>query len=461
MASRKVRDEKLSVDKVAQEAGLNKYFLDRWVKYLDPANAAKVPAEFKEWFTSQARSESLEFIFVAASLAEKIEKIEVPEKGNKPAKGQNKPNSLMKAMVLDDNAPYRVPPAEAESRFLIGSAKQDLVEMRKELDSRKKKSPPQPPRAPVVSGAGQGMKVYIRGNPMTKGEDAPKGFLQVLATTTAPQPAPKDYTRLDLAKAISNPENPLTARVYVNRVWQGHFGKGLVNTPSNFGSLGSKPSHAELLDFLAAEFVKQGWSTKWLHRQIMLSSTYQLASDEEPANNKIDAGNVYLWRSSRHRLDIESWRDSLLNAADRLDTTMGGPTFNLHDASARRRTVYAKISRHELDGLLRLFDFPDANVTADKRTSTTVPQQQLFALNSEFMVIQAKAFAERIAKLGTTDEARVTAAYKLAYGRLPESRELELGLSFLKTPNKPEDKLTRWQQYAQALLAANEFMYVD
>jgi hypothetical protein len=170
---------------------------------------------------------------------------------------------------------------------------------------------------------------------------------------------------------------------------------------------------------------------------------------------------VYLWRGTRKRLEVEDWRDALLAVSGNLDTKPGGPTFDLRDANAKRRTVYAKVSRHELDGLLRLFDFPDANVTADKRTVTTVPQQQLFALNSEFMVTQAKAFAARVEKLGTSDAERITAAYRLAFGRTPEKRELELAERFLKLPPRSDDKLTRWQQYAQVLLASNELMYVD
>jgi cytochrome c553 len=322
-----------------------------------------------------------------------------------------------------------------------------------------KKAMPKPPlAAPVLSGNGQAMKVYIRGNPATKGEDAPKGFLQVIAKTPEPK---KDFTRLDLANAIATKENPLTARVIVNRVWAWHFGRGLVATPSNFGKLGDAPSHPELLDWLAVEFMNHGWSIKWLHRQIMTAKVYQLASTPSAENNKIDGGNVYLWRGVRKRLDIESWRDSLLAVSGNLDDKMGGPTYDLKDASAKRRTVYAKISRHELDGLLRLFDFPDANVTADKRSVTTVPQQQLFALNSDFMVNQAKAFASRVAKAGSADEERIKEAYRLAFNRLPDRREVSLGVAYLKLPAKPDDKLTRWEQYAQALLASNEMMYVD
>jgi hypothetical protein len=234
-----------------------------------------------------------------------------------------------------------------------------------------------------------------------------------------------------------------------------------VNTPSNFGKLGDAPSHPELLDYLAVEFVKHGWSIKWLHRQIMTSNTYRLGSSVNSDDMKSDAANVYLWRGNRHRLDVESWRDSLLFVSGNLDETLGGPTFDLKDSNSKRRTVYAKVSRHELDGLLRLFDFPDANVTADKRTTTTVPQQQLFALNSDFMLTQAKGLAVRVEKIGKTDEERITAAYGLCFQRAPDDRELKLAVAFLKLPPRTDDKLTRWQQYCQVLLASNEFLYVD
>lgn len=327
-----------------------------------------------------------------------------------------------------------------------------------DVAARKKTMPAAPPVAHTISGNGAGMKVYLRGNPATQGEVAPKGFLQVLPSLAKPGTG---YGRLELAEAIATKDNPLTARVIVNRVWAWHFGRGLVNTPSNFGALGDKPTHPELLDWLAVNFVKNGWSMKWLHRQIMNTATYQLESKPNAGNDAIDAANVYLWRGARKRLQVEDWRDSLLAVSGTLSTQQGGPTFDLRDASATRRTVYAKVSRHELNGLLRLFDFPDANVTADMRTVTTVPQQQLFALNSDFMVNQAKAFATRAEKLGTTPEERVTAAYRLAFGRAPERAELELATKFLALPPKTDDKLTRWQQFAQVLLASNELMYVD
>jgi hypothetical protein len=326
-----------------------------------------------------------------------------------------------------------------------------------EIASLTKEMPKPPASVHILSGGGSGMKMYIRGNPYNPGPPVAKGFLQVVASN-APS---KEYTRLDLAKAVASKDNPLTARVIVNRIWQAHFGRGLVNTPSNFGQLGDRPTHPELLDSLAARFMANGWSLKWLHREILNTTTYQLSSGTNPQGTANDPANVYLWRAERRRLDVEAWRDSLLSVAGNLDATMGGPTFDLKNSDIRRRTVYAKISRHDLDGLLRLFDFPDANVTADKRTETTVPQQQLFALNSPFMANQAKAFAERIAKGAPTEEGKVEFAYRIAFDRLPSKREKELALAFLKAPAKADEKLTRWQQYAQVLLASNEMMYVD
>ena len=248
----------------------------------------------------------------------------------------------------------------------------------------------------------------------------------------------------------------------MNRIWQHHFGRGIVATPSNFGELGDAPTHPELLNFLAARFIDSGWSIKTLHREIMMSSTYQLSTTFDQANTEIDADNRFLWQMGRRRLNIEAWRDALLDVSGTLNRTLGGPSTNLADASNVRRTIYAKISRHELDGLLRLFDFPDANITSSKRTETTVPQQQLFVLNSPFMVEQAKAFAARLqTEAPQNDEARIRRAFLLAYARPPSELESKIGLSYLNDEQDPKNNLSQWQSYAQVLLGSNEFMYVD
>ena len=441
-----------NVDKLAADDGLDPRFLRQWVKYLEPKNAGKAAPALKGCFAIKSKDDAPpgELTTLAADFQKNLA---AAVAAKKPTKEQA---DLLKAILQDKAAPFAVDPAEVE-KMLPKAEAGTLVGMKAELEKLKKESPPAPPVAHVIKGGGQAMRIYARGNPAKPGDPAPKGFLQVLSTAN---PA-TDFTRLELADAIASKDNPLTARVIVNRVWAQHFGCGIVATPSNFGALGEKPTHPELLDWLTIRFVEHGWSLKWLHREILLSETYRQASDANPSNAENDGDNVYLWRANRRRLEVEPWRDALLAVSGRLDPTPGGPTTNLRDPANARRTVYAKISRHDLDGLLRLFDFPDANVTADKRTLTTVPQQQLFVLNSEFMVTQAKAFAFRLAKAAGTDNERIALAYRLAYGRPPTADEVRIGREFLKSPPAPGDKLTRWEQYAQALLAANEFLYVD
>ncbi len=300
------------------------------------------------------------------------------------------------------------------------------------------------------------MRVHLRGSPDNLGDEAPHRFLAILGG----KPLTHGSGRLELAEAIASPDNPLTARVIVNRVWQHHFGRGLVGTASNFGSLGERPTHPELLDHLATGFIRSGWSLKWLHRQILLSATYQQASRIDAHDYATDPDNKLLWRMNRRRLEVEAWRDAMLAVADQLDGRLGGPSFDLSVPDARRRTVYAAVSRHELNALLRLFDFPDPNITSGERTVTTVPLQQLFVLNSEFMVRNAKALVARLSAGPDRDDAgRVRRAFLLLYGRPATERELGLGLAFLEAP--PDGPLSRWEQYAQVLLASNEFLYVD
>jgi hypothetical protein len=312
----------------------------------------------------------------------------------------------------------------------------------------------------IADAAPTDLHVFVRGNPAQQGELAPRRFLRVLSSAEPP-PFSKGSGRLDLAQAIASPDNPLTARVIVNRVWAWHFGRGIVGTPSNFGKLGERPTHPELLDDLAARFMANGWSLKWLHREIMLSATYrQDSSVREPISQiAADPDNRLLWRMNRRRLDVEAWRDALLAVSGQLDRSFRGPTIDLNSPQNRRRTVYCKVSRHELNGLLRLFDFPDANITSERRTETTVPQQQLFVLNSPFVLGQAKALAARL----SPDAEGVRRAYVLAYGRPAKESEVAMAMHYLggHDDRAEHNGLTRWERYTQALLAANEFLYVD
>jgi hypothetical protein len=369
------------------------------------------------------------------------------------------------AEVFGEKGVFAMDSKEVENR-LPEQSRTALASLREELEQARRDAPSMYPVAHVIADASStDIKVMVRGNPAKQGEIAPRRFLKILSGDSPP-PFTKGSGRLELAQAITSPENPLTARVIVNRLWQHHFGRGLVGTPDNFGKLGESPTHPELLDYLTLKFIQHGWSLKALHREMMLSATYQLSTDRNEANMQIDADNRYLWRMNRQRLDVEAWRDALLATSGRLDRTLHGPSTNLADAANNRRTVYAFISRHELDNMLRLFDFPDANITSSTRSETTVPQQQLFVLNSPFMIEQSKAFALRIEKqAGSSLEDQIQFAYLMAFGRPASERELNIAIKFLKTEETEEvkslNKLSRWERYAQALLGSNEFMYLD
>jgi len=349
--------------------------------------------------------------------------------------------------------------------------RKDYDQLQAELDRVIKSQPPTPMKAPTIIGGGKAMQINVRGNPEILGEIAPPGFLQILRPANA---AKTDaFTRLDLANAIAHRDNPLTARVYVNRVWHYHFGRGIVATLGNFGQLGDRPTHPELLDTFAVRFMESGWSTKWLHREIMLSATYRLSSAASPVNAAKDADNHYLWRMSPRRLDFEAWRDAMLAVSGKLDSKLGGsPHFQegpkqkaeLHpeDPANRRRTVYGFISRFKPNPTLTLFDFPEPNVTSDRRNVTTIPQQQLFALNSPFTLAMARAFAARLEKVEKNEEARLRLAWRLAYGRNPSQPELVLGREFLRAPTASgAEKLSPWDQLCHSLLTTNEFAFVN
>ena len=379
----------------------------------------------------------------------------------KPVEGPVGVGEDLLTKVLGKDGPLAVGDNDLE-KFLPDEKKVQLTQLRAEQEEAKKSAPAMYPIAHSYAEANVAdMKVFVRGNPANQREVAPRRFLTVLAGEDQPL-FTHGSGRSELAEAIASDDNPLTARVIVNRIWQHHFGRGIVGTPSNFGKQGEAPTHPELLDYLAARFIDSGWSIKSLHREIMLSSTYQLSTSFNEANANIDGDNRFLWKMSRRRLDVEAWRDALLDVSGKLDRTPGGPSTDLADSNNVRRTIYAKVSRHELDNLLRLFDFPDANITSEKRSETTVPQQQLFVLNSPFMVEQAKAFSARVHNEATdTDEARIRHAFLRAYSRPVTGVELELGLAYLAIKSDEHNKLTRWEQYAQVLLGGNEFMYLD
>ncbi|MDX2039724.1 MAG: PSD1 and planctomycete cytochrome C domain-containing protein [Acidobacteriota bacterium] len=297
------------------------------------------------------------------------------------------------------------------------------------------------PRAMAVEDAAQlkPAHIYIRGNPNNKGEEVPRRFLHVLAGENR-LPFTKGSGRLELAHAIIDRNNPLTARVIVNRVWQWHFGHGLVRTPSDFGSRGEAPTHPELLDYLATWFMENGWSLKKLHALILTSATYQQSSADDATARQLDPENKLLWRMNRQRLDFESLRDAMLAASGQLDVKMGGVPDEITSwPFARRRTVYGYVNRAKLAAEFLTFDFanPDAHVA--ERYQTTIPQQSLYLMNNPFVVEQARALLKRPeVTAAKTSRQRINQLYQLLYGRKASVEEIKWGAKFVNNDDGTE-----------------------
>jgi len=372
--------------------------------------------------------------------------------------------------------------------------------------------PGAPARAMIVADAPkpQDSRVFIRGQAEVKGDIVPRHSPEILAMGGKPKPFTDGSGRLELARDIASPTNPLTARVMVNRVWMYHFGEGIVPTPDNLGTQSEAPSHPELLDYLANYFIQSGWSLKKLHRLIMLSRVYQESSETIPAYEQIDSENRFLWRANIRRLDFESLRDSLLVFSGRLDPAIGGKPVNLTDEPySYRRSVYGYIDRGRLPELMSLFDFSDPDMPNSRRSSTIVPQQALFLMNSPMAIeVSRDIVARPDFTWATNDTQRVVQLYHIIFQRPPHAAEIQLGLQFVgqeeagepkpsatpspaaitttyavqqgriiqnfnknnRDPRRPIENQgtlverrpqTPWENYAQALLLSNEASYVN
>jgi hypothetical protein len=344
--------------------------------------------------------------------------------------------------------------------------------------------PPSAEKAYAVSeGNAADAKIQIKGDPKKLGDQVPRGFLQILGGERLPV-SEKGSGRLELAQWISDPKNPLTARVIVNRIWQHHFGKGLVQTPNDFGSRGKTPTHPELLDYLAARFVGNGWSIKAIHRMIMLSHVYQLSTADDPANSAKDVANDLLWRFNRRRLDAEEIRDAMLAVSGTLDPTMDGPQpfppesawhYTQHvpfiaDYETNRRSVYLLQQRIRRTRVLEVFDGADTNATTPERTINITPIQALYMMNDPFTHKMADEFAVRVGLAYGDEPRRIDYAYRLAFGRPVTKDEIRAGhdylqqvLQELQSTKIAEDQRMRaaLASYLRVLLSSNEFMFVE
>jgi len=471
---------------VAAEASLDQETLERWVKYL--GNPQKDHPFLKAWnslLAAEARPSEVQKVseeFQALVLSIIKEKKTVDEK-NRILKAQAQEDKFCEGCNFSlfslerdkfvlwsdlfdekrrnpdqgaDEGGVLLYEGEKIDRFLGPEWRTHLESMRQDLARLKKTLPPQYAYLHGIAESEKpaNLRVHLRGDPENLGDEAPRRFLAVLSDR-APLPFRQGSGRIELAEAIAR--HPLTARVIANRIWNLHFGRGIVRTPNNFGKHGERPSHPELLEYLAGRLVENGWSIKALHREIMLSATYQLASAHSEKNFAVDPDNRLFWRANRRRLDAEALRDSILYVSGSLDLTTGGPSGELSKEN-KRRTVYAKISRHKPDVFLGLFDFPHPAITSEQRNVTNVPLQQLFFLNSELITQEAERLAKRL-DAGTADNtSRIWKAYRLVLGRTPTKKEIKMGLDFVKgMPEEGQD----WQSYLQVLISSNEFSFVD
>ncbi|MBM79866.1 MAG: hypothetical protein CMJ78_04650, partial [Planctomycetaceae bacterium] len=357
----------------------------------------------------------------------------------------------------------------------------------KELDAKIKKLnearvaraavPPYEVAYGVTEGTIVDAHIQQRGEPERLGDEVPRRFLQVLGGDAVA--ADQGSGRLQLADWLTRKTNPLTARVFVNRVWQWHFGQGLVTTPSDFGSRGERPSHPGLLDWLATEFMASGWSVKALHRKIMLSRTYQLSSDDNSKNLQADPGNRWLWRYARRPLDAESIRDAMLFVSGGLDRSEPKPHpfpnvnswgFTIHQPfhavyGSSHRSVYLMVQRNRRHPYLALFDAADPNQSVATRQPTTTPTQALFLMNSPFIHKQAELFAQQIMESSNDDVARTRYAFESAHGRVPEHSEFQDTVAFVSAYreklNGPNSEQQAWAALARVLLTSNAFLYLE
>ncbi len=334
------------------------------------------------------------------------------------------------------DSPLNPPRAELTNLNIIDDSMRDRIDaLRGKLADIEATDPGAPPRAMVLLDKPHpaNSKVFLRGNPETRGPEAPREFLSILAQP-GEQPFPEKASgRLQLAEDIVSPQNPLTARVFVNRVWMHHFGAPLVSTPGDFGLRSERPLQAGLLDYMAARFMRDGWSLKKLHRLIMLSSVYQQASTYDAAVSKTDPDNTRYWRMNPVRLDFEAMRDSLLSVAGELDFTVGGHPVDITSNTApARRTVYAYIDRQKLPSLFRTFDFADPNTSTPGRFETIVAPQALYLLNGPLISQCARAVAAHCGASSNNAAATVARMYRLLFQRQPTGRELELAEEYAR-----------------------------
>ena len=492
LAAHEVYGDGADATELAAERGLEPPQLKKWVDYLKPADVPR--GQLADWRDSMASKR----VEVAAAYQEtfgrtlkewhhtirrwRASAIELIRNGSMPPppKPRFRPgrDRFFHDVYYAKGAPLRFE-GDERNAILKPETVATIEKLKVEVAELEANAMAEPPMANAVEeGQTVEQRVFVRGDYTAEGEAAPKVFPAIIAGFEQ-TPASSGSGRLELANWIASPSNPLTARVMVNRIWQKHFGEGIVRTPSNFGKLGTPPTHPELLDWLASSFVKEGWSVKEMHRKIMLSSAYRMSSSPSPAAAKNDPANQWLSHFNRRRLDVEELRDGMLAIDSSLDLTMGGTLqsgfgtdrensndrLSIDPTTSVRRMVYLPLRRANLPTLLNLFDFGDAVTSLGKRPITNVAPQALFMMNSEFVASRAGNLAEQLlAAQDWTETDRAKRAYMAVLTREPDAGEIDSALSYIGTyAARFEDSTPQeaWQSYCRILLASNDFIYVD
>ncbi len=364
---------------------------------------------------------------------------------------------------------------EDSARYFDRAMNNQINRLKKKIEQWKLDSPGTPPRAMVMLDKGKPVRqrIFLRGKPGSKGADVARQNFAIVSYSKR-KPFSKGSGRLELAESIVDPKNPLTVRVLVNRVWMHHFNKGLVSSADDFGTRTEEPIHADLLDYLAKDFIQDGWSLKKLHKKILLSNVYQQASNDRPDMREQDPENAFFWKMNLRRLEYEAIRDSFLAVSGQLDSkTNGKPIDFMKNPLSKRRTIYGFVNRNNLPTIMNSFDFANPDASTSERALTIVPQQALFVMNSPFILEMAKSIMKN---LGVSSQTKPAEVIKLLYQKVltrnPDENEIQLAIQFIENesvksilddgqPEKKSGKLSNWERFAQVLLLTNEFSHVD
>jgi len=447
---------------IAAAQGLNEAFVAPAAAYL--ARVAKQPpAALQAWFRAAPEQR--------AALARQLQQ------------HLSAGDAEVTQIANDPKGPLALP--KDSERYLPATTRTKLAGLKKRVKALEKAKPVLPRAMGVREGKIGDIKVHLRGSHLNLGAVAPRRFPAFLAGAQQPALDEQHSGRLALARWLTRADHPLTSRVMVNRIWRGHFGEGIVRSMDNFGRLGEKPTHPQLLDWLALHFIESGWSVKAMHRLIMLSNAYQMSTRYDVRAARLDPQNRLLWRMSRRRLDAEEIRDAILAVGGDLDLTMGGTLLRLKNRqyvtstasrsfdaySAPRRSVYLPVIRSSLYDVFQAFDFADPSTLHGARTSTTIAPQALFMMNSKLVLEQSRRWADRLLSSDVAGEpARVTLAYETAFARPPTRSEVSRALAFV---SRVEARLAgagadaraahrrAWQSLCRVLIASSEFIYIE